>query len=163
MMLTNQKIATLQLFRGLRGIWKLKRHLGEQGYMQGLAYFQPWGKEVLYYQEQGKVTFSNSKARYAHRAYAYVYDQGTLAVYFWDQKYKQPAELLHTLQFRSSKAASQALVATGTYGCAEDIYRACYLFVSPQQFQLTYQVQGPHKDYTIASHFSKARAQGPTV
>lgn len=162
-MLTNQKIATLQLFRGLRGIWKLKRHLGEQGYMQGLAYFQPWGKEVLYYQEQGKVTFSNSKARYAHRAYAYVYDQGTLAVYFWDQKYKQPAELLHTLQFRSSKAASQALVATGTYGCAEDIYRACYLFVSPQQFQLTYQVQGPHKDYTIASHFSKARAQGPTV
>ena len=157
MMLTNQKNATLQLFRGLRGIWKLKRHLGTQGYMQGRASFQPWGKEVLYYQEQGWATFSNSKARYAHRAYAYVYDQGTLAVYFWDQKYKQPAELLHTLQFHSPQPDRQTIMATGTHGCAEDIYRACYLFINPQQFQLTYQVQGPHKDYTIASHFSKVR------
>ena len=159
-MLTNQKTAALRLFKHLQGSWQLKRRLGDQGYMQGIACFQPWGKGVLYYQEQGRATLGNSKAFPTHRTYAYVYDQGTIAVHFGDQKHKQPAGLLHTLQFHASEPVGQALVATGTHWCADDIYRACYLFVNPQQFQLTYQVQGPYKDYSIQAHFSKAMDTG---
>ena len=153
-MLTHQKIEPLQLFNHLRGRWQLKRHLGAQGYMQGVACFQTWGQGVLYYQEQGRVTLAKSKVFAAYRAYAYVYDQGTIAVHFWNPTQKQPDGLLHTLQFKS--LAGQALVATGTHWCADDVYKACYTFVNPTQFQLTYQVQGPHKAYTIQTHFSKA-------
>jgi Family of unknown function (DUF6314) len=145
----------LQLFTHLSGIWELKRRLGTQGHMQGLACFQPWGPQVLYYQEKGTATFGNGKAFPAYRKYAYVYAQGTIAVYFWDQEKEQPAGLLHTLQYHSTQTTSQALVATGTHWCSDDVYKACYTFVDNNHFQLTYQVYGPHKDYTIQTHFSK--------
>ena len=145
----------LQLFKHLRGVWKLERRLGVQGHMQGTARFQTWSTGVLYYQEQGNITFGNSKPISAYRAYAYVYDQGTISVYFWNQEQRQPAGLLHTLQFHSPKTTSQALVATGTHGCTDDVYKARYTFLSHQYFRLTYQVQGPNKDYTIQTHFSK--------
>lgn len=148
---------TLQLFNNLRGIWKLNRRLGTQGYMQGMARFQAWRQGVLYYQEQGNATFGNSKALPAYRAYAYVYDQGTIAVHFWNQEQRQPAGLLHTLHFCSIKTPSQATVATGTHKCADDVYEARYTFVSQKYFQLTYQVQGPHKDYTIQTYFSREK------
>ena len=145
----------LQLFKQLQGVWKLKRCLGTQGHMQGIAHFQTWREGVLYYQEQGSATFGSSKALLAYRAYAYVYDQGTIAVHFWDKERKQPAGLLHTLNFQSTKTTSQVLVATGTHKCTDDVYKACYTFVSQKNFQLTYQVQGPHKDYTIQTCFSR--------
>lgn len=154
-MLAQPKTRVLQLFEGLEGIWKLQRHLGAQGHMQGVAHFQPCGEGVLHYQEQGTATLGNGKALLARRAYAYVYDQGTIAVHFWDQKYKRPAGLLHPLQFHSCELSSQAVVATGMHKCAADVYKARYLFTNPQQFRLTYRVQGPHKNYTLTSHFSK--------
>ncbi len=152
---SNHKSAMLQLFKHLRGVWKLQRRLGTQGHMHGMACFQPWGPEVLYYQEKGTATFGNGKVLPAYRTYAYVYEQGIIAVHFWDQAQRQPAGLLHTLQFHSAQTTSQALVATGTHWCSDDIYKACYTFVNDNHFQLTYQVQGPQKDYTIQTHFSK--------
>lgn len=149
----------LRLFTHLSGVWELKRRLGTQGHMQGVARFQPWGPEVLYYQEKGTATFGNSKALPAYRKYAYVicprYNGSSLAVHFWDQVKEQPAGLLHTLQCHGTQTASQVLVATGTHWCSDDVYKACYKFVNNKNFQLTYQVHGPHKDYTIQTHFSK--------
>jgi Family of unknown function (DUF6314) len=145
----------LQLFKQLRGVWKIERRLGTQGHMKGIAYFQPWGKGVLHYQEQGSTTLGNGKALASYRAYAYVYDQGNIAVHFWDQQQRQPAGLLHTLQFHSTETTGQTLVATGTHRCTDDVYQACYTFVHHQHFRLTYQVQGPRKDYTIQTHFSR--------
>jgi hypothetical protein len=145
----------LQLFNHLQGVWQLKRRLGTQGHMQGMARFQTWKEGVLYYQEQGSATFGSSKALLAYRAYAYVYDQGTIAVHFWDKVQKQPAGLLHTLYFQSAKTISQVLVATGTHKCADDVYKAHYTFVSQKHFQLTYKVQGPHKNYTIQTYFRR--------
>jgi hypothetical protein len=123
--------------------------------MQGTARFQTWSTGVLHYQEHGRATFGNNQALSAYRAYAYVYDQGTIAVHFWNQEQRRPAGLLHTLQFHSTKTTSQALIATGTHRCTDDVYKACYTFVNHQYFQLTYQVRGPHKDYTIQTHFGK--------
>ncbi len=88
MLAINHKSTMIQLFEHLRGVWKLQQHLGTQGYMQGMARFQTWDTGVLYYQEQGMATFGNSKAMPAYRTYAYVYDQGTIAVHFWDQEQK---------------------------------------------------------------------------
>jgi hypothetical protein len=145
----------LQLLTHLTGAWEIKRRLGTQGQMQGTACFQPWRKDVLHYQEQGSATFANSRLFSAYRAYAYVYNQGTIAVYFWDQEHQQPAGLFHTLQFHHVKAANQVLMATGIHRCAEDVYKAHYLFVNPKHFQLAYQVHGPKKNYTIQTHFIK--------
>jgi Family of unknown function (DUF6314) len=147
--------ARLQLFKRLQGVWSLNRRLGIQGHMQGMALFKAWREGVLYYREQGSVTFGRSKAFSAYRAYAYVYDQGTIAVHFWDSAREQPAGLLYTLHFQSTPNASQVLVATGIHGCANDVYKARYTFVSHEHFQLTHQVQGPHKNYTIQTYFSK--------
>jgi Family of unknown function (DUF6314) len=156
--------ARLNLFKHLQGVWRLQRRLDTQGYMQGIAIFKTWRAGVLYYQEQGSViAFGSSKMFAAYRAYAYVYDQGTIAVHFWDSAREQPAELLHTLHFQSTHDTSQTLVATGTHGCANDIYRARYVFVSREHFQLTYQVQGPRKSYTIQTYFSKRTDRGVSV
>jgi hypothetical protein len=145
----------LQLFTHLTGVWELRRRLGTQGHMRGIARFQPWRKGILHYQEQGSATFGNSRPFPAYRAYAYVYNQGTIAVYFWDQARQQPAELLHTLQFCFTNNSSQTLMAAGTHGCAEDVYKARYIFVNHDYFQLTYQVHGPKKNYTIQTNFNK--------
>ncbi|MCU0318026.1 MAG: DUF6314 family protein [Amoebophilaceae bacterium] len=145
----------LQLFSHLTGVWELRRRLGTQGHMRGIARFQPWRKGILYYQEQGSATFGNNRPLPAYRAYAYVYNRGTIAVYFWDQARQQPAELLHTLQFHRTKTSNQTLMATGIHGCADDVYKARYIFVNGEYFQLTYQVHGPNKNHTIQTHFSK--------
>lgn len=146
----------LQLFESLKGVWELYRHWdGIQGYMQGMAFFQPRASGVLSYQEQGRATFRKDKTFLAYRTYTYVYEQDTIAVYLGDREQKQPARLLHTLQFHSARAVNTPLVATGTHVCADDVYRACYTFVSSQHFQLTYQVHGPRKDYTIQTSFNK--------
>jgi len=93
------------------------------------------GQGVLHYQEHGRTTFGNNKVLPGYRAYAYVYDQGTISVHFWDQEQRQPAGLLHTLQLHSTKTTSQV----------DDVDKACYTFVNRQYFQLTYQVQGLRK------------------
>lgn len=146
---------TLQLFESLRGTWKLQRHLGVQGHMQGIAHFQPCGEGTLHYQETGKVIMNHGKVFAAHREYAYVYDQHTIAVYFWNVAQQRPDRLLHKLQFHTIQIANPLLVATGTHKCVNDIYQAHYLFVDPQQFRLAYRVQGPRKDYMLTSHFKK--------
>ena len=144
-----------KLFTHLTGVWEFRRRLGTQGHMRGIALFRPWQNGVLHYQEQGNAAFGNSRPFPAYRAYAYVYNQETIAVYFWDQAQQQPAELLHTLQFHCTKSTNQTLMATGTHECAEDVYKAQYIFVNHKYFQLTYQVHGPKKNYAIQTHFSK--------
>jgi Family of unknown function (DUF6314) len=153
----------LQLFKHLQGVWKLKRRLGTQGYMQGVARFQTRREGMLYYQEQGSATFGNGKTFSAYRAYAYVYGQGTIAVHSWNSVHEQPAELLYTLYFQSANTTSQALVATGTHECVNDVYQAQYTFVSHKHFQLTYRVKGPHKDYVIQTHFSRGIDRPPCL
>lgn len=150
-----QSTTILQLFESLRGTWQLQRHLGTQGHMQGVAYFRPYGEGILHYQEEGKATLGPGNTFAAHREYAYVYDQGTIAVCFWDKKQQQPARLLHPLQFYIPQATDPPLMATGTHKCADDRYQAHYRFVNPKQFRLTYQVKGPRKDYVLTSYFSK--------
>lgn len=154
-MLTHRNTVIQRLLRHLQGVWKLKRRLGTQGHMHGVAHFQTWKEGVLHYQEQGYADFGSGKPFFAYRAYAYVYDQGTVAVHFWDRERKQPAGLLHTLHFQNAKHGGQILAATGTHQCVNDVYKARYTFVSPAHFQLIYRVQGPHKDYTMQTHFSK--------
>ncbi len=156
-MLSNRKIGVLQLFKSLKGVWKLCRRWGTHGHMQGIACFQTWGQEeALYYQERGSATFGNSKRRLsAYQAYTYVYEKSTISVYFGNQGQEQLTGLLHTLQFHSTKNPTQSIVATGTHTCANDTYCACYTFVDQRHFQLTYQVQGPCKDYVIQTYFSK--------
>ena len=152
---TDSAIEVVKIFEQLEGGWEFTRQLGMQGTMEGVARFQPKESGVLHYQEQGTITFANGKVCFAHRAYGYVYSQGAMAVHFWDPTRKQPGALLHQLQFCSTRAADQPLKATGIHHCARDVYEAHYWFMNAQQFQLTYQVQGPKKDYTIQTDFSR--------
>ena len=153
----HEQAVMLQLFKGLKGVWELKRSLGTRGHMQGVARFQTWKAGVLYYRERGSTNLGNRLGT-AYREYAYAYDQGTVAVHFWDQQHQQPADLLHTLHLQSCKLNRHMLVATGTHWCAEDVYRACYTFVNCWHFRLTYQVHGPNKNYIIQTHYNKIAA-----
>ena len=153
--MNHQKDTRLQLFNNLRGVWKLERHLGEQGHMQGTARFQIHGPNLLFYQEKGNITLKRHKVIPASCTYAYVYNRGNIAIHFWDWKRKEPAGLLHTLQFHRPPTTHLMLMATGTYACINDVYKAHYTFISYKFFQLIYQVQGPSKDYTIQTHFIK--------
>ncbi len=149
-------VTEVSLFKSLQGTWQLRRQLGDLGAMQGTARFRPFGEKVLHYQEQGKVTLGNGETVFAHRAYFYVYEKGSIAVYFCHPQEYYPSRLLHTLQFCSAPG-SQSPRAIGVHKCVNDVYKAQYMFSHPREFWLTYQVMGPNKHYTLASHFSKQR------
>jgi len=46
-------------------------------------------------------------------------------------------------------------VANGDHLCDKDFYKAFYSFTDPQNFVLTYFVNGPKKDYEIETKFTK--------
>ncbi len=120
--------------------------------MQGTARFCAHAPGVWHYQEQGLAVWRHSAQKIpVHRAYAYVRQQGTIAVYFWDAALQQPAALLHTLAF----VPGAVLTATGRHRCGNDTYTARYCFVDDGCFRLTYEVRGPRKHDDIQTLFQR--------
>ncbi len=85
----------------------------------------------------------------ATREYFYRYTNDQISVFF----NQTPQKLFYTLAFPAEIGKTEINQATGDHLCIADNYKALYEFISSNCFKLTYDVQGPQKDYRIHNLF----------
>jgi hypothetical protein len=135
-------------FCSLEGYWKLSRIITNQGFIEGIAYFKKKAHypDTLFYREKGMFTPLNGKSLDISQEYEYRYSKEKISVFFARERYR----LLHSLEFAEPNKA------LGEHQCGCDTYRATYQFALPDEFELTYVVKGPKKDYQIKTIFKKS-------
>ncbi len=136
-----------RIFCSLEGYWKLSRSITNQGSIDGIACFKKKAdhSNVLFYKEKGVFTPLNGKSLNISQEYEYRYSKEKINVFFA----RECDRLLHALEFVESNKAS------GEHSCGCDTYLAIYQFNLPDEFELTYLVKGPNKDYQIKTVFKK--------
>ena len=140
---------------GLEGDWRIDRKIKSFGSFSGSAAFTKKGQSSYLYQESGMLTRETD--RYQMQAFQeYIYKLGenrdSLSIYFVTD-----LRLFLELIFEPS-SNSETVIAKGHHLCINDHYHACFEF-SKNRFDITYDVQGPGKDYKIVSSFSKCTSQ----
>ncbi|WP_106354412.1 DUF6314 family protein [Yoonia maritima] len=125
------------------GSWQLSRvitdrHSDQAGTLLGTARFETVGAGALLYTEVGELRFGTSPAMTATRSYRWQFVGDAVDVRFDD------GAAFHS--FRPSGHAQ------GTdHPCGADFYQVRYDFSKWPQWQATWQVIGPRKDYESAS------------
>lgn len=137
------------IFRNLRGTWKLKRKLDStlpgfpSGTLEGTATFTPRRPsshtvtlELLYY-EEGELKTDNGFTLKANRKYIYRYtaDEDKISAWFVkedtkDQSGREEVDyLFHDVEMEDGKTA---VVGKGEHMCSKDFYEAYYEFRMPK-------------------------------
>jgi hypothetical protein len=175
--LAQAKFVAAAVFRGMQGIWTLKRMIDTHrsgslgGTFIGSAHFHPrvptdstYSAEYLYI-EEGTFKMDNGASFPATRRYIYRYNEATDAVTAWfvDEDGKSVATLFNTWAFESPHAPHLGWVAKGYHWCDPDTYKNTCEFIfegaALQSFDITYQVEGPNKDYSHQSWYARPLAE----
>ncbi|KAG4067225.1 hypothetical protein HA402_000216 [Bradysia odoriphaga] len=158
--------STKQIFDNLVGIWSIKRVLGNYGTAEGTAKFTLQNQApnkfenqterrtndvlVINYREDLQVKYLSDLGpnieNTAYKEYVYLYDKARDKIV---KKFTN-GNLFYELSIDFEKQT-----ANGDHLCEKDMYKALYTFVNPQNFILTYFVNGPKKDYLIETAFTK--------
>jgi hypothetical protein len=136
------------LFNSFAGVWNIKRTLGNYGIAKGIATFTLKDSNSLLYREDLNVKFFTSPVTKAYKEYIYNYneDNNKIIKHFADNK------VFYELNFISDKFYKAY---AGPYICGKDTYKATYNFLKNDNFTLSYEVKGLHKDYIIETEFTK--------
>ncbi|CAF1197854.1 unnamed protein product [Adineta ricciae] len=150
------------VFRALHNTkWTFERTLTgkpSDGTVRGQAEFLFFSPNKLLYKEQGKLTLSSQMPLDITQKYIYSYDEekDLLTVYFVNED-SQLGSLFHTIHFQSKENSSNGWLASGEHLCSQDHYSTSYLFalngVNLSEFEITYTVKGPAKDYVSKTVF----------
>lgn len=161
--------STKQIFDNLIGIWSIKRILGNFGTAEGTAKFTLQNNNettsnattsdentlVINYREDLIVKYDNNVSSQqlspnvensAYKEYVYLYDMARDKII----KKFTTGNLFYELSIDFEKQ-----IANGDHLCEKDFYKASYDFIDPENFVLTYFVNGPKKDYLIKTEFTK--------
>ncbi|OAL06461.1 hypothetical protein IQ06DRAFT_339 [Phaeosphaeriaceae sp. SRC1lsM3a] len=170
---SNAKFVAAAVFRGMQGMWTLNRKIDTRkatapgGNFTGTAHFHPrhpggdkYSAEYLYI-EQGTFAMDNGLTFPASRRYIYRYNEVTdkITAWFADEDGESVGALFNTWEFSAPGPAHKGWVAKGYHWCDPDKYRnTCeFLFkgASLQTFDITYEVEGPNKDYSHHSWYAR--------
>ena len=138
----------IQAFTFLEGAWRFHRTISTGATVEGTAVFakRPDTDNTLDYREDGTCTMPEGSIFTAYMKYVYRFHNEKISVHFADDRF------FHALQFHLE---SDPLTATAQHLCVCDTYQATYTFFERNRFQLLYEVQGPKKNYTIKTLFTK--------
>lgn len=129
------------------GMWQLQReiddrHSSQQGAFQGTCTFRENGPSRLDYFEEGTIRFGTGPELTANRRYQWHFRPEVVDVRFEDGS-----------AFHSFVPTGQA---KGTeHPCGDDHYTVQYDFRSWPDWQATWRVTGPRKDYTSISRYTR--------
>ncbi|MDX8349626.1 DUF6314 family protein [Cognatiyoonia sp. IB215446] len=129
------------------GQWQVQRVIDDrygrqQGVFEGICVFSENGASRLDYAEEGRIRMGAGPALTANRRYLWAFGSERVDVFFTDGG-----------AFHSFVPARQA---DGTdHPCGDDYYRVQYDFRHWPDWQATWHVMGPRKDYTSTSHYSR--------
>ena len=147
-----------KIFEMMAGVWKINRRiLNSQSKFtrgDGIATFKM--KE----NDENAMLYREELTLYAHfdkisasKEYIFRYkEDDTISVYFNEK----PERFFYTLNFPQLETGKSNInVAGGEHLCGNDLYLAEYVFVDYNQFQLSYQVNGPQKNYRLVTLYDR--------
>jgi hypothetical protein len=160
--LQDAKFVAPAVFRGMQGIWTVKRRIdtrkvgGPGGTFLGTAHFHPrmptspkYSAEYLY-MEEGTFTMDNGLSFPATRRYVYRYNEATEAITAW---------FADTWEFQTPHENQSEWVARGHHWCDPDMYKNTCEFsfkgAALRVFNITYEAKGPNKDYSHQSWYER--------
>jgi hypothetical protein len=133
------------------GDWKVQRVISGFGEIAGQATFQVNDLRDDYLDFQEAMILPNLKGQdqkpNAFRTYEYRMTSDGFDIYFSDGATKGDLFL--------SFAFTQASVLTSHHLCIKDHYNATFEFLSDDDFELSFNVVGPKKDYSIRNRFTR--------
>jgi hypothetical protein len=130
------------------GCWRIDRVISAFGEITGQATFQlnSQNDKILNYKEAVTLPSpSNNQKPNAFREYEYVMTDTGFDIFFSDGATK--GELFLSFEF------IYASILTSHHLCIKDHYDARFEFVSDDEFELDFTVNGPKKDYSIQTRF----------
>lgn len=135
-----------QIFKTLRGTWRLSRQIPEHGTMTGTATFSPLLDDPsLFYREEG-IAHLMGTSHHFFKEYIYRYENSCITIYF----HENPKRTYHSLRFDHG-------VYKAEHQCNLDHYHSRYDFrdIEKGKWSIECQVKGPKKDYTIHTQFER--------
>ena len=137
----------MSIFKALEGKWNFHRTISNYGIIEGAATFKKSAIEphLLHYREEGVLKREDGEHFQVYRDYLYRYKNDRISVFFAEKTER----LFHVLEFRD------ATTAVARHICSSDVYDATYKFRLEDEFELSYRVKGPKKDYSITTLFTR--------
>lgn len=135
------------------GSWKVQRVISGFGEITGQAMFQVNDEHEQYLDFQEAMTLPSAQHKSqdqkpnAFRTYQYRMTNEGFDIFFSDGATKGDLFL--------SFAFTQASILTSHHLCIKDHYDATFEFLSADQFELSFSVVGPKKDYSIQTTFTR--------
>ena len=170
---TNARFVAAAVFRAMQGVWTLHRTVESHnaaspgGILSGTAHFHPrtptdplYSAEYLYV-EEGTFKMDNGYSFSATRRYIYRYNEtlDKITAWFAGEDGESVATLFNTWDFQVPTDADHGWAAKGHHWCDPDTYRNNCEFrfrgASLQKFGITYEVEGPRKEYRHESWYER--------
>lgn len=131
------------------GHWRVQREISGFGNITGQASFQRHESEAQWLEFQEAMVLPGAKESKpnAFRRYTYRMTDLGFDIYFSDGATDGALFL--------SFAFTQASILTSHHLCIKDHYNAKFAFLSDHEFELSFSVVGPKKDYSIKTRFTK--------
>lgn len=147
-----------KIFDMMAGAWKINRKiLNSQSKFtrgEGTATFRKRDNDenAMLYREE-LTLYAHFDKISASKEYIFRYKEDeTISVYFNEQ----PERFFYTLNFPQLNSGKSSMnLAEGEHLCGNDLYMAEYVFVDYNQFQLSYQVNGPQKGYRLITLYNR--------
>jgi len=129
------------------GAWRIQRDISdlrilETGTLEGQATFTP-DADGLRYHETGQLRFAGSAPVLAERRYIWTFQADIITVTHAD------GSPFHSFERSAGFTATPHL-------CGQDLYQGTYSFTQFPDWQVTWQVTGPRKDYRSVTSYSRA-------
>ncbi len=131
----------------LAGQWRIARAIRPHARFHGVATVTREADDDYLWREAGALVLPDRRLSNTHRAYRYRIDPLTKSVTVLYADGAQAGDLLHA--FTPDEMRHGAM--RHTHQCPPDTYRALLRIESADKFRLSYVIEGPRKNYSIAS------------
>ena len=144
-----------RVFAHLEGSWAIEREIRPKGRYAGSAAFVRTGKDLLAYSEEGVLALNNGHTVTGQRLYTYRLHEDRIEVLFADGPNigKHFVDIL----FPSDPSAVWPICSGDTHYCLKDTYQAMFCFEHEDEFNITYTVCGPTKEYVTHSIYRRIK------
>jgi hypothetical protein len=150
--MTPPSVRSVALALDLAGEWTILRRIRGQGRFVGVAQVAALGPERFSWRERGVLTLISGERFAAFRDYIYILRQEPARLEIRQGGPALRGEALHDFQIVGWNARAHHV-----HLCGADRYAARMVWLSPRAFRLAYRVQGPRKDYVMATRCRRVR------
>lgn len=144
-----------RVFDLLVGSWMIDREITPKGHFEGTATFSRTDPTTLSYAEEGTLVLNDGTSMVGERQQTYLLHEDRIEVLFADG----PNHGTHFVDilFPSDPSADWPLCSGDTHYCLKDTYKAMFCFSDADEFDVTYTVCGPDKDYVSRSVYRRIK------